>query len=66
MPAKAGIQDFKKLNKIKYWIPAFVGMTALFPQYDTVSEGGGEGGGDFFWLWPCRAVPSATDILSIF
>jgi hypothetical protein len=45
MPAKAGIQDFKKLDKIKYWIPAFVGMTALFPQYDTVSDGGGQGWG---------------------
>jgi hypothetical protein len=30
MPAKAGIQDFKYLNKIKNWIPAFAGMTALF------------------------------------
>jgi hypothetical protein len=23
MPAKAGIQDFEKLNNIKNWIPAF-------------------------------------------
>jgi hypothetical protein len=37
MPAKAGIQDFKYLNKIKNWIPAFAGMTALFSNYDTVS-----------------------------
>jgi hypothetical protein len=41
MPAKAGIQGFKKLNKIKNWIPASAGMTALFPQYDAVSKGGG-------------------------
>ncbi len=38
------------------WIPAFAGMTALFPQYDTVSEEGGEGGGDFLWLRLRRAV----------
>jgi hypothetical protein len=31
MPAKAGIQDFKYLNKIKNWIPASSGMTTLFP-----------------------------------
>jgi len=37
MPAKAGIQDFEKLNKIKNWIPASAGMTALFSNYDTVS-----------------------------
>jgi hypothetical protein len=37
MPAKAGIQDFKELNKIKNWIPSFAGMTALSPQCDTVS-----------------------------
>jgi hypothetical protein len=29
-----------------YGIPASAGMTALFPHCDTVSEGGGEGGGD--------------------
>jgi hypothetical protein len=27
MPAEAGIQDSKKLNKIENWIPAFAGMT---------------------------------------
>jgi len=43
MPAKAGIQDFKILNKIKNWIPAFAGMTALSSNYDTVSRGGGLG-----------------------
>jgi len=37
MPAKAGIQDFEKLNKIKNWIPAFAGMTTVFPDCDTVS-----------------------------
>jgi hypothetical protein len=42
MPAKAGIQDFKYLNKIKNWIPAFVGMTALSPNCDTVSQRGRE------------------------
>jgi len=42
MPAKAGIQAFKKLNKIKNWIPASAGMTAFFPQYDTVSSGRGQ------------------------
>ncbi len=36
MPAKAGIQDFKYLSKIKNWIPAFAGMTPLFSNYDTV------------------------------
>jgi hypothetical protein len=40
MPAKAGIQDFKILNKIKNWIPAFAGMTSPFPNYDTVSQRG--------------------------
>jgi hypothetical protein len=40
MPAKAGIQDFKYLNKIKNWIPASAGMTALFSNYDTVSQRG--------------------------
>jgi len=39
MPAKAGIQDFE--NKIKNWIPAFAGMTALFPNCNTVSRGEG-------------------------
>jgi hypothetical protein len=41
MPAKAGIQGFKKLNKVKSWIPASAGMTALFPQSETVSPGEG-------------------------
>jgi hypothetical protein len=27
-------------NKTGNWIPAFAGMTALFPNYDTVSQGG--------------------------
>ena len=47
MPAKAGIQDFEKLNKIKNWIPAFAGMTALFPITAHPLEGEGEGGGIF-------------------
>ncbi len=38
MPAKAGIQNFKYLNKIKSWIPAFAGMTALFSDCETVSR----------------------------
>jgi hypothetical protein len=37
MPAKAGIQDFEKLNKIKNWIPASAGMTAFSPNCDTAS-----------------------------
>jgi hypothetical protein len=41
MPAKAGIQDFEKLNKTKNWIPAFAGMTTPFPNCDTASQGGG-------------------------
>lgn len=46
MPAKAGIQDFEKFNKIKNCIPAFAGMTTLFPNCDTVPGGRevGEGG----------------------
>jgi hypothetical protein len=47
MPAQAGIQDFEKLNKIKNWIPAFAGMTPLFPNCDTVSQRGGI----FFFLF---------------
>jgi len=33
----AGIRDFKYLNKIKNWIPAFAGMTACFLVCDTPS-----------------------------
>jgi len=40
MPAKAGIQWFKIANKIKTWIPAFAGMTALFLDCATVSKAG--------------------------
>ena len=54
MPAKAGIQAFKKLNKFKTWIPApglkpagtsFAGMTALFPQCEQSLEAAGLGRG---------------------
>jgi hypothetical protein len=41
----AGIQEFKYLNKIKNWIPAFAGMTTFFPYFDTVPRGGGLVGG---------------------
>ncbi len=36
-------------------------MTALSFHYDTVSEGGGEGGGDFFRLRLCRAVNQSKE-----
>jgi hypothetical protein len=42
MLAKAGIQDFKYLNKIKIWILAFAGMTALFSNCDTASHSAAE------------------------
>jgi len=41
MPAEAGIQDQKYMNKIKNWIPAFAGMTpfSLITTQPLVGEG---------------------------
>jgi hypothetical protein len=39
MPAKAGIQEYGIIQKKGNWIPAFAGMTALFPYYHTASQG---------------------------
>jgi len=44
IPAEAGIQFLILFNYLKFWMPAFAGMT----NCDTVSEGGGKGGGDVF------------------
>jgi hypothetical protein len=45
MPAKAGIQSLKKLNKIINWIAASAGMTAfsLHATQSLAEEGSGEG-----------------------
>jgi len=39
-PAQAGTQEdgIIQSRSERDWIPAFAGMTALFPNYDTVSD----------------------------
>jgi len=40
MPAEAGIREDFVIQQNCYWIPAFAGMTTLFPNYGIISKAG--------------------------